>query len=147
MMSLNEYLQGDVLQLIDEYMPDRGEGENQASQACTAVNKLIYKWYNDGDVYDNTYYLKGWCNDLSSYANWLHNHNLDSGILDRIRKIHSENEYEELLADLANEVITKKNLEELEKLPVEGSIYSESGPCKFEEDYEDEYDDEYDDEW
>lgn len=52
-----------------KYMPDYGEGETIASQAVTAVNKLIYKWYNDGDVFDNTKYLEGWWNDLSSYAN------------------------------------------------------------------------------
>ena len=55
--------------LIDKYMSDRGEGENKASQTVTAINKLVYKWYNDGDVYDNTHYLDGWANDISSYAN------------------------------------------------------------------------------
>ena len=39
--------------IIDKYMPDIGEGDSLASQMVTAVNKLIYKWYNDGDVYDN----------------------------------------------------------------------------------------------
>ena len=41
-----------------------------ASQLVTAVNKLVYKWYNDGDVYDNIHSLDNWANDLSSYANW-----------------------------------------------------------------------------
>ena len=36
------------------YLPDFGEGNNRATQTA-AVNKLIYKWFNDGDVYDNTY--------------------------------------------------------------------------------------------
>ena len=58
--------------IINKYMPDRGEGETMASQIVTAVNKLVYKWYNDGDVYDNTYILEGWANDLSDYANWLY---------------------------------------------------------------------------
>ena len=55
--------------IIHKYMPAMGEGETLASQAVTAINKLIYKWYNDGDVYDNRYSLQGWANDLSSYAN------------------------------------------------------------------------------
>ena len=38
--------------LVDKYMPMRGEGETAASQIVTAVNKLIYKWYNDGDVFE-----------------------------------------------------------------------------------------------
>ena len=35
-----------------QYLPDRGEGDTLATQAATAVTKLVYKWYNDGDVYD-----------------------------------------------------------------------------------------------
>ena len=50
--------------VIDRFMPLSGEGETVASQVCTAVNKLVYKWYNDGDVFDNSYELEGWCNDL-----------------------------------------------------------------------------------
>ena len=58
--------------LIEEYMPWRGEGDTKASQVATAVNKLIYKWWNDGDVFDNVHSgMDGWVNDLSSYANWL----------------------------------------------------------------------------
>lgn len=56
----------------DEYLPSTGEGDTMATQVCTAVTKLVYKWYNDGDVFDNSYGLEGWANDLSSYANWLY---------------------------------------------------------------------------
>ena len=123
-------------------MPDSGEGETQASQMCTAINKLIYKWYNDGDVFDNTYYLGGWCNDLSSYANWLYNRNLGKDILIRIRDIHTFKEYGDLLSDLAKQLLTEENLKELEKKEKDGSIYNESGPFKF---VEDKY--EEDEEW
>ena len=57
--------------LISRYMPESDEGDTMASQVVTAVNKLVYKWYNDGDVFDNAHYIEGWANDLSSYANWL----------------------------------------------------------------------------
>lgn len=40
--------------ILEEYLPSTGEGDSLASQMVTAVNKLIYKWYNDDDVYDNT---------------------------------------------------------------------------------------------
>ena len=73
----------------DKYLPDSGEGDNMATQTVTAVNKLVYKWYNDGDVYDNSTAsgLDGWGNDLSDYANWLAK-NIDGckDILDRILK-------------------------------------------------------------
>ena len=56
----------------EKYLPDEGEGDTLASQIVTAINKLVYKWYNDGDVFDNVNSgLQGWANDLSSYANWL----------------------------------------------------------------------------
>ena len=141
MMYLNDYLSGDILTFIDKYMPDSGESETQASQMCTAINKLIYKYYNDGDIFDNSYYLDGWCNDLSSYANWLYNRNLGKDILIKIRDIHTFKEYEDLLSNLASQLITKENLEELEKKEKEGSIYSESGLFKFIEDKYDEEDD------
>lgn len=41
----------------EKYLPCRGEGETKATQIVTAINKLVYKWYNDGDVFDNTHYL------------------------------------------------------------------------------------------
>jgi len=141
MMQMNDYLEGDYLSLIDKYMPDSGEGENQASQACTAINKLTYKWYNDGDVFDNTHYLRGWWNDLSSYANWLYNHGLGKEVLSRITQIKTDKEYEELLNDLQKEVITPSVLEQLEKKPLDGSIYSEKGIFRFVEDFDDEEDD------
>ena len=56
----------------DKYLPVYSEGETKATQIVTAVNKLVYKYYNDGDVFDNTRYLSGWANDLSDYANWLY---------------------------------------------------------------------------
>ena len=54
-----------------DFLPANGEGDNMMSQAVTATTKLIYKWFNDGDVFDNTFGLEGWANDLSDYANWL----------------------------------------------------------------------------
>ena len=59
-----------------------------ATQICTALNKLVYKWCNDGDVYDNTYGLDGWANNLSSYANWIYKYlPLSQEILDRIEDV------------------------------------------------------------
>lgn len=35
-----------------QYLPSRGEGDTMASQIVTAICKLVYKWFNDGDVYE-----------------------------------------------------------------------------------------------
>lgn len=132
---------------IEIYMPSRGEGETLASQCVTAVNKLVYKWWNDGDVYDNVHSgLQGWANDLSSYANWLFEHNIGADILYRIYRINTEREYEELLEDLCDNVLDEKDLEELNKQPTEGSIYKCAGPFEWSDEQEEE-DDEEDDEW
>lgn len=138
-------------ELINMYMPRMGEGETVASQICTAVNKLIYKWYNDGDVFDNTQHLKGWANDLSSYANWLYENCPNCQyILNRIYEIRTEDEYEDLLADLADLLIDIDGLAMLAHKPKEGSIYDCSGPFAYEEPnswLDDDIEDEEDEEW
>lgn len=123
--------------ITDNYMPDRGEGDTMASQAVTAVNKLVYKWYNDGDVYDNTYRFEGWANDLSSYANWLYKYAPDcDDILMKIVPAQTDEDYEEILAELASTVLNKEYLSNL-NVPKKGSIYETDGPFHFEDDYED----------
>lgn len=124
-----------------KYLPTYGEGYTMATQICTAVNKIIYKWYNDGDVYDNTYWLNGWCNDLSSYANWLYEHTPITDTLNKIATIHSNEEYENnILVPMAN-LLDESFLDKMNDFNKVGSIYECSGPFKF-KNYEDD-DDEY----
>lgn len=124
--------------LIDKYMPMRGEGETMASQIVTAVNKLVYKWYNDGDVFDNTHHLEGWANDLSSYANWLYEHTKDAWkILNKISVCYSESDYEDLLQELADKLLDAGFLAEQDKVAKVGTIYKCDGKFEFVE-HEDE---------
>ena len=133
-------------EIINKYLPDYGEGDTFASQAVTAVNKLIYKWFNDGDVYDNTYHLIGWANDLSSYANWLY-HNIERTkyYLNEIKDVLTEEEYEEILASLADIVLDEDFLIKANEMPTVGSIYDCDGPFRYSYDEEDEYSDDEDD--
>lgn len=134
---------------IYKYMPDRGEGETKASQICTAVNKLVYKWYNDGDVYDNQYSMEGWWNDLSSYANWLAENTTEAAyrILLRIQTIWTYRQYTDLLYDLCEELLKEDYLKEQDEIAKVGSIYDCSGPFEFvwSDDDDDEEEDEDDD--
>ena len=120
----------------EKYLPKTGEGETLATQMVTAVSKLIYKYYNDGDVFDNTnIYLDGWANDLTSYANWLAK-NIDGAkdILDKVYDVKSEDDYQELLKELADEFLGDVDyLEMLNKIEKDGSIYECDGDYKFEE--------------
>lgn len=128
--------------LIDKYMPMRGEGETKASQTVTAVNKLIYKYYNDGDVFDNTHHLVGWANDLSSYANWLYEYTKNAWkILNKISTCYTNEDYEDLLKELADELFDEEYLAEQNKEEKIGTIYDCDGKFKYEEPvYEDEED-------
>lgn len=127
-----------------KYLPECGEGETMATQIVTAVNKLVYKWYNDGDVYDNTYAMAGWANDLSSYANWLRKYAGVADILDRIHQCFTEGDYEDLLKALADRLLDDEDLERAAKQEKVDSIYEAEGPYRFEERYDDDDDE---DEW
>lgn len=126
----------------DKYLPERSEGETKATQIVTAVNKLVYKWYNDGDVFDNTHYLEGWLNDLSSYANWLYNNTTEKvkEILDKVYKCYSDSDYEDLLQELTDKLFNEEYLAEQNKIKKDGTIYDCDGKFKFEEYGEDEED-------
>ena len=127
------------------YLPARGEGDTMASQIVTAVNKLIYKWYNDGDVFDTQYVMQGWANDLSSYANWLYKYvPISQRILNGIADCINDSDYEDLLKQLADNLLDAEDLEMYNRKPAIGSIYDCDGPFAFvwqEEDDDD--DDEY----
>lgn len=129
--------------LEEKYLPMRGEGETKATQIVTAVCKLVYKWYNDGDVFDNTYHMAGWVNDLSSYANWLYEHTKDAWkTFNKIVKCYSDDDYEELLKELADKLLDEAYLAEQNKLEKVGTIYDCDGKFKYEEKHEDEEDEE-----
>ena len=116
-----------------DFLPRSGEGENMMSQAVTATTKLIYKWFNDGDVFDNNYGLEGWVNDLSSYANWL-DENIPEAepILARIRNVGRDRAaYTALLYDLMHAVFTDEMIVKYADKPKEGTIYDCDGPYNF----------------
>lgn len=128
----------------NKFLPLQGEGDTKATQIVTAVNKLIYKWYNDGDVYDNTYNLEGWGNDLSSYANWLaENVSSVKWILHGIAGCDDEGDYEDLLKELADKLLDEAFLVEQNKIEKIGTVYECDGKFKFEE-YLEEDEEEYD---
>lgn len=136
----------------DKYLADRGEGETLATQTVTAINKLIYKWYNDGDTYDTTT-MEGWANDLTSYANWL-DKNIDGAgiILNKIYELrYNDNAgYEKILQELADAYLNEDVLAKLNEQPKNGSVYDCDGNFVFDEHYEDEDDgwsDYEEDEW
>lgn len=128
--------------VFDQYLPNIGEGETMATQIATAVCKLVYKWFNDGDVYDNvTSPMQGWYNDLSSYANWLAKYVSGAKmILDMVFDCFGEDEYTEILYDLCMS-IGADDMAEFNKVEKVGSVYDCDGDYQFSDwdDEEEEY--------
>lgn len=128
---------------VAQYLPNSGEGDTLASQCVTAVNKLVYRWYNDGDVFDSTNGL-GWANDLSDYANWLYKYvPYSRKVLDEVFDCFNDDQYDKLLRQLVETCLDDEDLEAMNNKPTVGSIYNCDGPYHFSED---EYDEEYEEE-
>ena len=49
-------------ELTDKYLPPTGDGENLAETLITAINRLDYRWYNDGEgvVVNNELFGEDW---------------------------------------------------------------------------------------
>ena len=131
--------------LTDKYLPFEGEGETKATQIVTAVTKLVYKYYNDGDVFDNTHALEGWANDLSTYANWLYHRTTEAvqKILNKVYDCRINEDYEDLLKELADELFKEEYLAEQDNVKKEFSIYDYEGKFEFIEVDEDDDEEDY----
>lgn len=115
-------------EINEMYLPNEGEGDTMATQAVTAVNKLISQWYNNGEVFDNRGGFGSTVNECSSYANWLANY-VDGAedILEFTCDTNFESHYEDGLKRLFDFVFNKSLLEELANKPAVSSIYDETG--------------------
>ena len=83
--------------------------------------------------------MEGWANDLSSYANWLYENTKNAWkILSKISNCLTESDYEDLLKELADELLNKEFLAEQSKEEKTGTIYECDGKFKYEEWEEDE---------
>lgn len=133
--------------IINKYLPEEGQGDTMASQIVTAVNKLVYRYFNDGDYYDNVMSYFDSVEDQSSYANWLDRYCPEtSRILYTIKDMGNSKDYEALLKALADTCFDEQLLEEYSKKSAEGDIYDCDGKYQVEEYYEDD-DDYYEDEY
>lgn len=120
-------------EILDEYLPNCGEGDNLATQTVTAVHKLVRGWFDNGDIYDGTCYriVSTHLNDLSSYANWLSSNTVGKYILVEIADCEGEWDYSWLLYRLANVLLNAETLKEKAKFPKRGTIYKCKGVYEF----------------
>lgn len=142
-----DFYNNKIKNMMHKYFPDREENETLASQIVVVIRELVYAWNNDGDVYDNVHSnLKGWINDISSYANWLYKY--VDGTQDTLKKIYgmsnNKNDYETLLKEIVDKFLDDNFLAQAAKSKEEGNIYDCSGPFEFK--YKEPEDEDEDDE-
>ena len=135
--------------VINKYMPPQGQGSTKASQTATAVNRIIYRWYNDGDVYDNNWYYGLYsegADNVTDCANWLYKYTTRrvQQILSSIHFCETDEDYENILSDLAEYLLDDDLLIQWEEEPAEGDIYNCDGPFEFDESF---YNDYEEDDW
>lgn len=134
------------------YLPSTGQGTNMMNQICTAVSKIIFRWYNDGDVVDNVSTgLEGWANDLSSYGNWLQCYvpEATAALRDILYNTNgSEEKYEQYLYNLAETLLNEKIARKYEQKDKIGDIYScTDGDFVFEESKDEDWENEEEYDW
>ena len=135
--------------VLDEYMPQSGEGDTVASQIATAVAKIAYRWFNDGDTVSSKWMVHDASAEgaVSQYANWLYNNvpesrKIFSPWLDKFNHGSvSRNEYENFLYDMCLNLLNPDFLDGYSTEPKRDSIYNskkyEDGVFLGEEEYED----------
>lgn len=149
---LLEVYEGDITnfdEATEAYMPSTGEGNSLLTQLLVAANKIIYKWYNDGDVIDSSNGL-GWVNDISGSANWIDNYapTVISNPLRRVFDCYSNRDYQEYVIDpfevSLDKYFASEEWKELLDEPKRGNVYDEDGIYQF--NYDDFPEDDDDDE-
>ena len=128
-------------EVLDKYLPRKGEGATMASQLSAALSKIVYRWFNDGDVYDDTT-MTGWGEDLSSYANWIYRYIPEVGPV--LRKVHAcftDEDYTNLLYNVSTRISKIIDFELLDTMEARGSIYDCDGPFSVTNDKDDDDED------
>lgn len=93
--TLKDYVELAEDSIFKEYLPNKWEWETKAEQLATAVNKLIYRYYNDWDRYDEDY-----GNNVSNYANWI-----EKNAFELPESVSTNSEYEANLKEILNKTM------------------------------------------
>lgn len=121
-------------EILNTYMPKTGEGDTLASQIATAVAKIGYRWFNDGDTVSSNWMVQSETDagGLAQYANWLYVNVPEAKPLFRSwisRFDHesvSDSEYVDFLYNMCEVLLEPDLLEGYSAEPVKDSIYNAS---------------------
>jgi len=131
-------------------MPSMGKANTAAGEIIRALNRILYRWYNDGDKI-NEGYGRETCNPAARYLM----EKCPDGIGEKISRMWQEymldSEYEEALVDMADMLLNWIMTTDLDKVPNNEDMLDWRDPNEDRDDYDDEYDDEddydYDDDY
>ena len=143
---LKEFIGGELEDrnepLYDELVPVSGDAETLEGEMLRAINKIIYRYYNDGDKY-----YEGYGTETAGPAHSFlinANHPLKAMMNKLFREFVSDSEYKKMLND-----ILKAILDHIESKQGEYTKNTLGSMFDYESEYEDDdedYDDYYDEE-
>ena len=144
---INEFLGGDLEKrndiLFKKLVPGQGDSEFVEGEMIRAMNRLVYRWYNDGDRF-----WEGYGTETAGPAHsFLVNSNeIPSGIRKKFERLfdavvgeYRDEVYEKMLNELAEAVLSY-----VESIPEDEYTKLEQGMFSYEPEYEDEEDDDDD---
>jgi len=124
--------------LYDKLVPGNGDAETVEGEMLRAINRLIYRYYNDGDKY-----YEGYGTETAGPAHSFlvnANHPLKSMMYRLFKEFISDDEYERMLKDILDAI-----LDHIESRQGEYTKNTLGGMFKYEPEFEDmeEDDDDY----
>ena len=153
--SINEFLGGNLEKrnqvLFDKLVPGNGDSEFVEGEMIRAMNRIVYRWYNDGD--------KFWQGYGTETAGPAHSFLVNSSeipseerrrfekLFDAVVGKYEDAVYEKMLNDLAEAVLTYvEGIPEDQYQKLEQGMFNYKPEYEDEEEDEDDYDDYYDEE-
>lgn len=111
--------------ILNRYLPEEGQGDTRAGQTVTAINKLVYAFYNNDAVIADV--LPEYDPNLKSYATWLRKHTSSRAVLLLVKLEDAEDldSYAEYLYELTDYLLDEPKLRTLSKYNTVGDIYED----------------------
>ena len=145
---LKEFIGGELEDrnepLFSKLVPGQGKAETLEGEMLRAINRIVYRYYNDGDKYYEGYGAETAGPAVSFLVNAVHPLRAKmSRIMDG--KILSDNEYENMLKEALGLILDYIEGKEGEYTKnTQGDIFDYESEYEDEDDYSDYDDDEYD---
>jgi len=138
---LKEFIGGELEKrndaLYGELVPGMGKADTQEGEMLRAINRIIYRYYNDGDEY-----FRGYGTETAGPAHsFLVNAN--TGVRSAMEKIFGDGtNYEETIQDALEHILSHIEAKQGKYTPNTEDMFSYEPEFEDEEDYEDDYYDE-----